>query len=41
MSLGGDEYSTYNKKRKTNWFGHMLRRNCILKQVIEDKIKEG
>jgi hypothetical protein len=27
------------RKRKANWIGHILRRNCILKQVIERKIK--
>ena len=26
------------KKRKANWIGHILRRNCLL-QVIEGKIK--
>ena len=26
-------------KRKPNWIGHILRRNCLLKQVIEGKIK--
>ena len=26
------------RKRKANWFGHILRRNCLLKQVIEGKI---
>ena len=26
-------------KRKFNWIGHILRRNCFLKQVIEGKIK--
>jgi len=26
-------------KRKANWIGHILRRNCLLKQVIEGKIK--
>jgi hypothetical protein len=26
---------------KTNWFGHILRRNCLLRQVIEGKIKGG
>jgi hypothetical protein len=26
-------------KRKTNWIGHILRRNCLLQQVIEGKIK--
>ena len=28
-------------KRETNWIGHILRRNCLLQQVIERKIKEG
>ena len=27
------------RKRKANWIGHVLRRNCLLKQVIEGKIK--
>jgi len=27
------------RKRKTNWIGNILRRNCLLKQVIEGKIK--
>jgi hypothetical protein len=26
-------------QRKANWIGHILRRNCLLKQVIEGKIK--
>jgi hypothetical protein len=26
-------------KRKANWIGHILRRNCLLKEVIEGKIK--
>ena len=26
-------------KRKANWIGHILRRNCLLKQVIEEKMK--
>jgi hypothetical protein len=26
-------------KRKTNWIGHILRRNCLLQRVIEGKIK--
>jgi len=26
-------------KRKANWICHILRRNCLLKQVIEGKIK--
>jgi len=24
-------------KRKANWIGHILRRNCLLQQVIEEK----
>ena len=28
-------------KQKANWIGHILRRNCILQQVIEGKIKRG
>jgi len=28
------------RKRKAKWIGHILRRNCLLKQVIEGKIKE-
>ena len=27
------------RKRKANWIGHILRRNCLLHQVIEGKIK--
>ena len=27
------------RKPKANWIGHILRRNCLLKQVIEGKIK--
>jgi hypothetical protein len=28
-------------KRNGNWIGHILRRNCLLRQVIEGKIKGG
>jgi hypothetical protein len=28
-------------KRKANWIGHILLRNCLLRQVIEEKIKGG
>jgi hypothetical protein len=28
-------------KRKANWFGYILCRNCLLQQVIEGKIKGG
>ena len=27
------------RKRKANWIGHIVRRNCLLKQVIEGEIK--
>jgi hypothetical protein len=27
------------RTRKANWIGHILHRNCLLKQVIEGKIK--
>jgi len=27
------------RKRKENWIGHILRRNCLLQRVIEGKIK--
>ena len=27
------------RKQKANWIDHILRRNCLLKQVIEVKIK--
>ena len=28
-------------KRKANWIGHILRRNCLLQRIIEKKIKGG
>ena len=27
------------RKRKANWVGHILHRNCLIQQVIEGKIK--
>ena len=27
------------RKRKADWIGHILHRNCLLKQVIKGKIK--
>jgi hypothetical protein len=27
------------RKRKANWIGHILRRKCLLKEVIEGNIK--
>jgi hypothetical protein len=28
------------KRRKANWIGHILRKNCLLKHVIEGKIEQ-
>jgi hypothetical protein len=28
-------------KRKANWIGHILHRNCLLQRVIERKIQGG
>ena len=28
-------------KRKANWIGHILCRNCLLRRVIEEKVKVG
>jgi len=33
-SQGAEEHSTNNKRRKANWIGHILHRNCLLKQFI-------
>ena len=29
------------RKRKANWIGHIMRRNCLLQRIIEGKIKGG
>jgi hypothetical protein len=29
------------RKRKANWIGHILRRNCLLQRITEEKIQEG
>ena len=29
------------RKRKANWTGHILRRNCLLQRVTEGKIQGG
>jgi hypothetical protein len=35
----GQEYPTYNKRRKANWICHMLHRNGLLKHAIEVKLQ--
>jgi hypothetical protein len=47
LKLGADESNVSAsqfllheiRKRTVNWIGHILRRNCLLKQVIDRKIK--
>jgi hypothetical protein len=29
------------KRRNANWIGHILRRNCLLKRIIEGKLGGG
>jgi hypothetical protein len=29
------------RKRKANWIGHILRRNCLLQRVTERKVQGG
>jgi hypothetical protein len=36
---GGRENRIFNKERKAKFIGHILRRNCILKHVIEGRIE--
>jgi hypothetical protein len=42
LHRGKEERKSINtiKRKKVNWIGHILRRNCLLKHVIEGKIKE-
>jgi len=35
---GRDVWQTL-KRRKANWVGHILRRNCLLKRVVEGKLE--
>jgi hypothetical protein len=41
QSQGGEEYPKYCtiQRRKAKWIGHILRRNCLLKHVIEGKLE--
>jgi hypothetical protein len=36
-SQGGEECPTHNKNRRSNWIGNILRRNCLMKHIIEWK----
>jgi hypothetical protein len=36
---GGEEYPTHNKKKEGYWTGHIVHRNCLLKQDTEGKIE--
>jgi hypothetical protein len=38
-SQGRKKYPIYNKTKEANWIGHILRRDCLLKHVIEGKIE--
>jgi hypothetical protein len=29
------------KRKKANWIGHFLHRNCLLKQIIEGNLEEN
>jgi hypothetical protein len=40
-SQRAEEYPAEISKRKANWIGHILRRNCLLQRVIGGNIKEG
>ena len=35
---GGEEYPTYNKRRKNYCIGDILHKNCLLKHVPEGKV---
>jgi hypothetical protein len=39
QSQGGKEYPNTIKRRKANWIGHIVRRNCLLKHAIEGKLE--
>jgi len=34
-----EEYSTNKESRKAIWIGHALRRNCLLRHVVEGNIE--
>jgi hypothetical protein len=38
---GGEEYSTYNKQKKTTWIGNTLLMNSFLKYTIEKNYRSN
>jgi hypothetical protein len=40
-SMRREIYPAYNKRRKSNLIGHILRRNYFLKHTVQGKIEEG
>jgi hypothetical protein len=38
-SEGAEEYPTKIKRRKADWIGHIVPRNCLPKQVIKGNIE--
>ena len=36
-----EQRNSLHEISKANWIGHILRRNCLLEQVTEGKIKGG
>jgi len=35
----GKKHTTYQKRRKANWIGHILCRKWLLKHIIERKVE--
>jgi hypothetical protein len=33
------KHPTYNKRTKTDWINHILLRKCLIKHIMEGKIK--
>ena len=38
-SQGRQKYPANSKRRKANWIGHILHRNCLLKHVIDGEME--
>jgi len=35
------QWSKHTRTKKSNWIGHILRKNCLRQRVIEGKIQGG